>query len=113
MRRDQVIGQILFQAVPQVGLVEKLFEGQKRLGSGFAHRLQHVGFRVLGGELDLAGNVVRDKLVDIARAAAGIGSDQIRADAGSDEDFPDSREVSDFLEQRELRSVVRRQGWAD
>ena len=106
VRRDEIVGQKLLEAVARVRRMEMLDEIQQRLVAGFTHRAQHDRIGVLGRELELSGDMVRDQFVNVRRAVARIGRDQVGTDAGCHEHLAHARQVTQTFEQVDLRAVV-------
>ena len=90
-----------------VELPRRIF--RSRRWTGFFHQVQHAGVGVLGGDFEMAADVMVGQLAHVV----GIATGEVHADARGDEDFFDAREFARFFHQVDERSVIGAEQFAD
>ena len=93
MGGNEIIGEELALPASARGGVKLLLETQERLDARLAHRREHALRHMLRRQLQLAGNMMLRKGLNIRAPVRRIGCDQVRTDAGCHKNMLDARQV--------------------
>ncbi len=87
-------------------LFKEVLEAREHLLAGLLHHFDHPGRDVLGRDLEVPADVIRDQLADVFVAVLRVGEGQIVADAAGDEGALHARQFARLLHQLNQRRVI-------